>query len=126
MDFPRQGYLSGVPFPSPGDLPDPGVELRSPALQEDSLPSELLVLYCTGTWWPRVDDERVKEGKRLIFPGFRSWLSCSRESARKRVREREKERKKDTGTQALMEQRCFNQHSVGIYIVLQGSYSQQR
>ena len=40
--------------------------------------------------------------------------------------ERERERKKDTGTQALMEQRCFIQHSVGIYTVLQGSYSQQR
>ena len=41
-------------------------------------------------------------------------------------REREKERKKDTGTQALMEQRCFHQHGVGIYTVLHGSYSQQR
>ena len=30
------------------------------------------------------------------------------------------------GTQALMEQRCFNQHGVGIYTVLQGNYSQQR
>ena len=44
-----------------------------------------------------------------------------------RVREKEwKERKKDTGTKALMEQRCFNQHGVGIYTVLQGGYSQQR
>ena len=42
------------------------------------------------------------------------------------LKEREKEKKKDTGTQALMEQRCFNQHGVGIYTVLQGSYSQQR
>ena len=31
---------SGLPFPSLGDLPDPGIELRSPALQADSLPSE--------------------------------------------------------------------------------------
>ena len=38
--------------------------------------------------------------------------------------ERERERKKDTGTRALMEQRCFNQHGVGIYTVLQGSYFQ--
>ena len=36
----RQEYWSGLPFPSPGDLPDPGIELRSPALQEDALPSE--------------------------------------------------------------------------------------
>ena len=40
MGFSRQEYWSGVPFPSPGDLPDPGVEPRSPALQADALPSE--------------------------------------------------------------------------------------
>ena len=40
MEFPRQEYWSGLPFPSPGDLSDPGVELGSPALQADSLPSE--------------------------------------------------------------------------------------
>ena len=45
---------------------------------------------------------------------------------RERERERERERNTDAGTQALMEQRCFNQHGVGIYTVLQGSYSQQR
>ena len=39
--FPRQEYLSGLLFPSPGDLPHPGTEARSPALQADSLPSEL-------------------------------------------------------------------------------------
>ena len=32
MGFPRQEYWSGLPFPSPGDLPDPGIEPRSPAL----------------------------------------------------------------------------------------------
>ena len=32
-DFSRQGYWSGLPFPSPGDLPDPGIEPGSPALQ---------------------------------------------------------------------------------------------
>ena len=37
----RQEYWSGLPFPSPGDLPDPGIRLRSPALQVDSVPSEL-------------------------------------------------------------------------------------
>ena len=40
MGFSRQEYLSGLPFPSPGDLPDPEVKPRSPALQADSLPSE--------------------------------------------------------------------------------------
>ena len=40
MGFSRQEYWSGLPFPSSGDLPDPGTEPRSPALQVDSLPSE--------------------------------------------------------------------------------------
>ena len=40
MEFSRQEYWSGFPFPSPGDLPDPGIELGSPALQADSLPSK--------------------------------------------------------------------------------------
>ena len=40
MGFSRQEYWSGLPFPSPGDLPDPGLEPGSPALQADSLPSE--------------------------------------------------------------------------------------
>ena len=40
MGFSRQEYWSGLPFPSPGDLPDPGIEPGSPALQADALPSE--------------------------------------------------------------------------------------
>ena len=40
MRFPRQEYWSRLPFPSPGDLPSPGIEARFPALQTDSLPSE--------------------------------------------------------------------------------------
>ena len=40
MEFSRQEYWSELPFPSPGYLPDPGIEPRSPALQVDSLPSE--------------------------------------------------------------------------------------
>ena len=42
MGFSRQEYWNGLPFPSPGDLPDLGIEPRSPALQEDALPSEKL------------------------------------------------------------------------------------
>ena len=38
--FSRQEYWSGLPFPSPGDLPDPGIKPRPPALQADALPSE--------------------------------------------------------------------------------------
>jgi len=41
MEFPKQEYYSGLPFPSPGDLPDPGIKPRSPTLWADSLPSEL-------------------------------------------------------------------------------------
>ena len=40
MGFSRQEYWSVLPLPSPGDLPDPGIEPGSRALQEDSLPSE--------------------------------------------------------------------------------------
>ena len=40
MEFSRQEYQSGLPFPSPGDLPDPGVEARPPASPAASLPSE--------------------------------------------------------------------------------------
>ena len=38
MGFPRQEYWSGLPFPSPGDLPDPGIEPESPLWQVVSLP----------------------------------------------------------------------------------------
>ena len=38
MGFPRQEYRRGLPFPSPGDGPDPGIKPTSPALQADSLP----------------------------------------------------------------------------------------
>ena len=41
MEFSRQEYRSGLPFPSPMNLPDPGIELGSPALQADSSLTEL-------------------------------------------------------------------------------------
>ena len=40
MGFSRHEYWSGLPFPSPGDLPNPGIKPRSPALQADALTSE--------------------------------------------------------------------------------------
>ena len=43
MEFSRQEYWSGLPFPSPEELPNPGIEPWSPALQADSLPFELQV-----------------------------------------------------------------------------------
>ena len=59
-------------------------------------------------------------------PGQESELREPLRSKGSPEKERERERKKDMGTRALMEQRCFNQHGVDIYTVLQGSYSQQR
>ena len=41
LAFSRQEYWSGLPFPSPGELPDPGIKPGSPALQADFLPPEL-------------------------------------------------------------------------------------
>ena len=48
MRFSRQKCWSGLPFPSPGDFPNPGIEPRSPALQADSLPTgeAPIYLYC--------------------------------------------------------------------------------
>jgi len=40
MGFPRQEYWSGLPFSSPGDIPDPGIKPWSPSLQADALTSE--------------------------------------------------------------------------------------
>ena len=57
MGFPMQEYWSGLPFPSPGDLPDPGMELKfsvSPALQVDSLPL---------SYWEAHSDTRIKKDK---------------------------------------------------------------
>ena len=57
MEFSRSEYWSGLPFPSPGDLPNPGIESRSPALQADSLtaePQEKPIYVCVCVFsWPR-------------------------------------------------------------------------
>ena len=66
MGFSRQEYWSGLPFPSLGDLPNPGTEPESATLQADSLPSEPLGkpdCCVAGVYW----------GKRLSF-GLRSCL----------------------------------------------------
>ena len=49
MGFSRQEYWSGLTFPSPGDLPDPGIEPGYPALEADALTSE----YCNILFWPK-------------------------------------------------------------------------
>ena len=50
MEFSRQEYWSGVPFPSPGDLPNPGIEPGSPALQADTLPSDSVMRGAVIHW----------------------------------------------------------------------------
>ena len=51
MGFPRQEYWSALPFPSPGDLPDPGIKHSSPTLQADTLPSEPSGDYLGSIWF---------------------------------------------------------------------------
>ena len=60
MGFSRQEYWSGLPFLSPEDHPDPGIELRSPVLKADSLPSELQGSPCFKIVYPK--EERKNGG----------------------------------------------------------------
>ena len=64
MGFSRQEYWSGLPFPSPGDLPDPGIQPRSPALQADALPSE-------PPGKPRIEEKDTL--KALSIPVYCFW-----------------------------------------------------
>ena len=61
MEFSRQEHWSGLPFPSPGDLPDPGIEPGSPELQADALPSE-----SPGKW--KVSDLNHNDGQYFMNP----------------------------------------------------------
>ena len=69
MGFLRQEYWSGLPFPSPEDLPDPGIEPRSPALQADSLLTEP-----RGTPFRRL--EAKKRGKTYLLKLNHQKQSC--------------------------------------------------
>ena len=73
MGFSRQEYWSGLPLPSPGDLPDPGIEPRSPALEAEALSSEppgkgdllkefAIVFITSSIVWPQVNS---REGTQL-------------------------------------------------------------
>ena len=67
MEFSRQENWSGLPFLSLGDLPDPGIKRRSPALQADSLPSEPpgkpILIVCYGSF----KMYRSLKSMRLLF-----------------------------------------------------------
>ena len=72
MGFSRQGYWSALPIPSPGDLPNPGIEPQSPALQADSLPSELQGKPWTKLNWCII--MRFPGGARGKEPDCQDWL----------------------------------------------------
>ena len=60
MEFSRQKHRSGLSFPSPGALHDPGIELRCPTLQADTLPSE------------PSEKPKLKKGTAIVFLPFSS------------------------------------------------------
>ena len=65
-----KGYWSVLPFPSPGDLPDPGIEPRSPALQADSLLFEPGGKYCIFLGRMRYKIDTLKQGSpTFLAPG---------------------------------------------------------
>ena len=66
MRFSRQECWSGLPFPTPGDLPDPGVEPGSPTLQADSLPPKPLGKPWSGNEDPTCCTVQPKSKKRKI------------------------------------------------------------
>ena len=91
MEFSRPEYWSGQPFPSPRDLPNPGIESRSPTLQEDSLPAEpqgkpkntevgslslLQGIFPTQGSNPEIGRASCRERVCLEFrrPGFDPWV----------------------------------------------------
>ena len=68
MGFSKQEYWSGLSFPSPGDLTHPGIEPASPALQTDSLPTELSGKLVTHQRWTL--NERVREWVHIQSMAF--------------------------------------------------------
>ena len=86
MGVSRQEYWSGLPFPSPGDLPDPRIEPRSPTIPADSLPSgpqEKPISLCSNPYFYTLNsdsikgkDPRRKLGKILAT----SWLLMNNSS----------------------------------------------
>ena len=63
MGFSRQEYWSRLPFPSPGDLPNPGIEPQSPALQADALSSEPPGKLVTTNKTPIIDTQKLRRKK---------------------------------------------------------------
>ena len=77
MRFSRQEHWSGLPFPSPGDLPNPGIKPRSPALQADSLPTELRgkpIFSLTKRKSNQLTHQTENKSTGLDSPGVQQWL----------------------------------------------------
>ena len=75
MGFSRQECWSGLPFPSPGDLPDPGIKPRSPALQADALLSEPMQKYMLNDSISRKSLGYMNKcTQRLLIQGFNDKL----------------------------------------------------
>ena len=72
MGFSRQEYWIGLPFPPPGDLPDPGIEPGSPALQADSLPSKPPGKPFTSFFFIT-----VRIWKRYKYPSTGKWINMT-------------------------------------------------
>ena len=86
MEFSKQEYWSGLPFPSPGDLPGPGIQSRSPALQAKSVPSEPLdfTLNVMEICW-RILSLRVIQSK-FHSKGTSGWWAAGTLVAQQEVR----------------------------------------
>ena len=83
MGFSRQEYWSGLPFPSPGDLPNPGIQPGSPALQSDALSSEpQFDLICLLTKKKKKKEKEKKDYKREALLTTMTLCSLGMENQR--------------------------------------------
>ena len=89
MEFSRQEYWSGLPFPSPGDLPNPGIEPRSPALHADTLPSEppgnLLRLISQYIRQTLIDIKGEIDSNTIIVGDFNTPLTPMDRSSKQKI-----------------------------------------
>ena len=70
MEFSRQEYWSGVPLPSPGDLPDPGIKPRSPTLLVD-----IRITFCFGLWMQSETRKCPSQGQAIDPSNYISIIS---------------------------------------------------
>ena len=79
MGFSRQQYWSGLPFPPPGDLPKPGIEPRTPALQVDALPSQPRFFYKHSSkgFQCKQSNGQMLPRSRSVEPGYHQFSSIS-------------------------------------------------